>query len=97
MLFTDLPVAASVFLDANVLVYHFGPHPLYGPACHQLVQRIGNQELLAFTSTAVLGEAAHHLMTLEASALFCWSSKVVQRLKQNAGHVQQLTQFRWAI
>ena len=64
MIFADLPNGAAVFLDANPLVYHFGPHPLLGPPCSELIQRIENRELFAFTSTHVLSEAAHHLMTL---------------------------------
>lgn len=97
MIFADLVAGDSVFLDANILVYHFGPHPVFGPACNQLVQRMENQELLGFTSTAVLSETAHHLMTLEASLLFGWPSKIVQHLKQNRAAVQQLTKFRQAI
>jgi predicted nucleic acid-binding protein len=61
------------------------------------MQRIENQELLGFTSTAVLSEAAHHLMTLEAFLRFGWPSKIVQHLKQNRAAVQQLTRFRQAI
>src|SRR5437764_4226596 len=64
------------------LVYHFAPHPTFGTACTQLRTRIGNRELQAITSTHVLSEAAHHLMTVEASTLFGWTSKVVQRLKK---------------
>jgi predicted nucleic acid-binding protein len=62
-----------------------------------LIKRIGNRELQAMTSTHVLSEAAHHLMTFEASTLFGWTSKVVQRLKQQPASVQKLTNFRQAI
>jgi predicted nucleic acid-binding protein len=40
MIFADLPGGASVFVDANTLVYHFQPHPVFGPACTDLVERI---------------------------------------------------------
>jgi predicted nucleic acid-binding protein len=95
--FDDLLAGESIFLDANPLVYHFAPDPVLGPACNQLIKRIQNQDLLALTSTHVLSEAAHHLMTLEASALFGWTSKVVQRLKQQPVNIQKLTHFRQAI
>ncbi len=36
MIFADLPAGASVFLDANTLVYHFQPHPVHGPVCTTL-------------------------------------------------------------
>lgn len=97
MNFGAIAAGESVFLDANILVYHFGPHPTFGTACNQLVQRVENQELLGFTSASVLSEAAHHLMTLEAASLFGWPSKIVQRLKQNPANLQQLIRFRQAL
>jgi predicted nucleic acid-binding protein len=95
--FAALPVGATIFLDANPLVYYFAPDPVFGPACSQLIGRIANQEVIALTSTHVLSEAAHHLMTLEASGLFGWPSKVVQRLKQQPTNIQKLVTFRQAI
>ena len=38
MTFADLVPGSSVFLDANVFVYHFEPHPILGPPCNGLVQ-----------------------------------------------------------
>ena len=32
MTFADLVAGDHVFLDANTLVYHFGPHPALGAA-----------------------------------------------------------------
>jgi predicted nucleic acid-binding protein len=83
MIFADLVNGDSVFLDANILIYHFGPHPQFGPACNQLVQRIEDQDLLGFTSTHIVTEVAHRLMTLEAATLAGWSSgQVTRRLRQ---------------
>jgi len=70
MILADLVDGESVFLDANILVYHFAPHPTCGQACTDLVRRIVNQALLGYTSTAVLSDVAHHLMTFEASVAF---------------------------
>ncbi len=97
MVFADLAAGDQVFLDANTLVYHFGPHPVFGPACNQLIQRIENKELQGFTSTHALSAVAHHLTTLEASALFGWPTKVVQRLKQQSAEIQKLRNLRTAI
>ena len=97
MTFADLSGGERLFLDANLLVYHFGSHSVLGPASRQLIRRIGNQELTAFTSTHVLSEAAHRLMTLEASTRFGWTSKVVQHLKQLPASIQQLSDFRQAV
>ena len=97
MTFADLPANATVFVDANTLVYHFQPHPVLGPICTALVKRIELQELTGFTSTHVLGEVAHRLMTMEASITYGWPSKFVDRLKQNPSAVQKLANFRQAI
>ena len=98
MKFTDLVPGDVVFVDANIFVYHFAPDPVLQMPCGQFLQRIENQEIHAFTSTHVLAEAAHRLLTLEARTHFGWSSgKVVQRLKQNPSSMHNLTQFRIAI
>jgi predicted nucleic acid-binding protein len=93
----DLVRDDSVFLDANTFVLHFQPHAVLGPPCSDLLKRIEIQEFSGYTSTHVLSEVAHRLMTIEASGLFSWASKIVQRLQQSPAHVQQLTKFRSAL
>src|SRR5260370_35935862 len=97
MKFADLLAGESIFLDANPLVYHFAPDPNLGPPCSQLLARITNREIQAFTSTHVLSEVAHHLMILEAASLFGWSSKVAGHLKHQPSQIQKLTNFRKSI
>ena len=46
MTFVDLQLGEAVFLDANTFLYHFGPDPVLGPPCGQLLQRIENHELI---------------------------------------------------
>src|SRR6266404_2633208 len=98
MTFADLLPRDALFVDANIFVYHFAPDPALQGPCGQFLQRVENQEIQGFTSTHVLAEAAHRLLTLEARTQFGWSSgKEVQRLKQNPTSMQSLTQFRTAI
>jgi predicted nucleic acid-binding protein len=98
MIFADLASGDSVFVDANVLVYHFGPHPTFGTACRQFLQRIESRDLVGFTSTHVLGEVAHQLMIAEALTLPGWSAgKVKKRLRQQPTALQSLTRFRTAV
>lgn len=98
MTFAALVAGDAIFLDANIFVYHFAPDPRLQIPCGQLLQRIENQEIEGFTSTHVLAEAAHRLMTLEARTQFGWSTgKVVLRLKQNPKTLQSLKGFRTAI
>jgi hypothetical protein len=35
MTFDRVPAGASMFVDSNILVYHFQPHPIFGPLCHR--------------------------------------------------------------
>jgi predicted nucleic acid-binding protein len=98
MKFADLPNGSSVFVDGNTLVYHFQPHPGFGPACTDLLERIERQELLGYTSTHVLSEMAHRLMTFEACAAFGWPyAGIAQRLGNHPAQVQSLSRFRQAI
>jgi predicted nucleic acid-binding protein len=48
MTFLDIPAGASVFLEANVLVYHFTADPQFGPPCTDLIRRIEQQEIVGF-------------------------------------------------
>jgi predicted nucleic acid-binding protein len=95
--FADLPDGESIFLDANPLVYHFAPHPTLGVPCTDLIRRIENKVIVAYTSTHMLSEVAHNLMTYESSQRFGWPSKVVERLKQQPAQIQKLAAFRQAI
>jgi predicted nucleic acid-binding protein len=92
MIFTDLAIGEQVFVDANVLTYHFQPHPMFGPPCQQLLQRIRNAEIIGFTSIHVLAEVAHRMMTLEASMLFSWPfAGIGNRLRTHPAEVRRLS------
>jgi len=67
MNFGDIRDGESVFLDANTLVYHFSSHPTFGAACRELIERIARGELRGSTSSHVLSNVAHRLMTIEAT------------------------------
>jgi predicted nucleic acid-binding protein len=98
MIFTGLVAGATVFVDANTLVYHFTHHPRYGPPCTALLDRIERQEISGCTATPVLSEASHRMMTLEAITLFGWpQANVGNRLRTNPAEVGKLATFRKAI
>ena len=97
MKFDDLRAGDSIFLDANTLVYHFIPFPILGPLCSKLIERIESKEVAGFTSTHMLSEVAHRLMTTEASRQFGWKSKIVDRLKQQPTEIQKLSSFRQSL
>jgi predicted nucleic acid-binding protein len=98
MTFDDLLHGMSVFLDAHLFVYAFSLDPHFGLPCQRLLDRIARQELVGYTSTHVLSEAVHRLMTLEAIASFGWAQAGIgNRLRHNPAHVQRLSQFRQAV
>lgn len=98
MTFTEIPAGASVFLDANVLIYHFAPDPVLGPACSNLLNRIRHQEIEGFTATHVLSETAYRLMAIEAIQVYDWPAPgIAQRLRKHPAEVRKLTAFRRAI
>jgi predicted nucleic acid-binding protein len=82
----------------NTFVYHFSQHPQLELPCTQLFERIDRGELLGFTSTHVLAEVAHRLMTLEACTLFGWPYPgIAKRLQRHPDEVRKLSLFRSAI
>ncbi len=98
MTFADLVAGDVVFLDANTLVYHFVADPSWGAACSQLLQRIEHQEIQGMTSTHVLTEMAHRIMTIEAiSAFNLPAAGIARRLRQRPAQVQQLAGFHQAV
>jgi predicted nucleic acid-binding protein len=98
MTFDDIPAGSAVFVDANTFVYYFEPHPVFGPACQQLFLRIENNELQGFTSSQVLGDVVHRVMTQEAATLFSRTmTGIANWLKQHPAEVQRLSRHRLAV
>jgi len=96
--FSDIPASASLFIDANTFVYHFMPHPTLGIACANLLARIKRGELFAATSTHVLNDVAHRVMTTEAVAKLGWPvAGIAQRLRKHPAEIMRLSLFRKAI
>ena len=98
MNFASVPAGATIFLDANTLIYHFNNHAQYGTACTQLLKRIELQQLHGFTSAHVLTDVVHRLMTIEAASLPGWTYKgIVTRLRKHHAVIPKLTVFPQAI
>lgn len=98
MIFPDISPGASVFIDANTFVYHFTPHPVLQPACSALFARIAQRDVFAATSTHVLNDVAHRVMTTEAIAKFGWPvNGIAQRLRKHPAEITRLSLFRRAI
>lgn len=98
MIFAEVPTGESVFIDANVFVYDFGPDPVFGLACRALLERVEQGDLNGYISAHVLHEAAHRLMTMEACQTFGWPyAGIGQRLRRHPREIQQLHRYRDAL
>src|SRR5262249_14863189 len=98
MTLDDILAGQAVFVDANILLYYFTAHSRYGAACQKLLDRIANKEITGFTSSSVLAEVVHRLMTIDACQRFRWPAKgIAQRLRRHPAEVQQLTRPRQAV
>jgi predicted nucleic acid-binding protein len=98
MIYADLPAGESVFVDASVFIHHFEPNRLFGPAATEFLERIENQVIHGITSTDVVSEVAHRLMTIDAMQAFGWKSGgIALRLRNHPAQVQTLKRFRQAI
>jgi predicted nucleic acid-binding protein len=98
MIFADISRGSSVFIDANTLIYHFGPHPSLQTPCEELLMRVSRSELVGTTSSAVVNNVAHRLMTYEAADLYGWSmSGIAYKLQQQPDQIKALTKFRQAV
>jgi predicted nucleic acid-binding protein len=98
MTFADLATADALFVDSNTLIHLFEPHPQWGPLCLQLIRRIDNQDLVGFTTTHVVSEVCHRLMTVEANRTLSWPiAGIGNRLRTNPHEVRRLSLFRRAV
>ncbi len=98
MTLADIPAGTTVFVDANILIFALTKHPVHGSACEVFLDRIENQEITAVTSTYVLGEVVHRIMTIEACDRFGWPVQgIANRLRRHPSEVQQLVRARQAL
>lgn len=98
MIYSALPAGATGFVDAGPFIHHFEPNALFGPASTQFLERIENQEIGAVTTTHILSEVAHRLMTIEAMQAFGWKSDgIALKLRNHPSEVRALKQFRRAL
>jgi predicted nucleic acid-binding protein len=98
MTFDDIPAGAAVFLDANVLIYHFTNHPQYGGACTRLVERIEQKDLQGYVTSHGLADVAHRLMTIEAMNRLSWPiAGLAARLRKHRTEIAKLVLYQKAI
>ncbi len=98
MIYSDLPAGATVFVDAGPFIHHFEPNANFGQASTAFLERIENQEISAVTTTHILSEIAHRLMTIEAMQTYGWKSAgIALKLRNHPSEVRALKRFRQAL
>jgi predicted nucleic acid-binding protein len=92
--FDDIPDGSDVFVDANILIYHFGPDPNFGAASTRLIERIERSEIRGYVSTHVLSDVAHRMMSVEVTATLGRAAGMTRFLKRHPSEIQKLTRHR---
>jgi predicted nucleic acid-binding protein len=96
--FDDLPAGATVFIDANCLVYAATADQTYGAVCQRLLEEVEKKNLQACTSAHVLADLSHRLMTIEAALRFGRPMQgIANWLRRHPAEVQSLSQYRQSL
>jgi predicted nucleic acid-binding protein len=91
MTLAKLPDGASVFVDANVFVYHFTGVSL---ECKTFLERAERKSIQAKTGAHILLEVVHRLMMIEAVTKgLIPPGQPAKKLKQQWQVIQQLRSY----
>lgn len=87
----EIESGATVFIDANIFVYHFSEGSAFNKSCADFLLKIENAEIHGITSAVTVLEAAHRLMMVEASTSLNVETKNLPKyLKQHPDIAKQL-------
>jgi len=91
----EIPEGERIFVDANILIYHFSG---ISPECRAFLQRCERKQVEAFTGIHILLEVAHRLMVLEALHKGLISgSQPARRLKEQPALVKRLSDYNRSV
>lgn len=87
----DVPDGGRIFVDANILIYHFSG---ISPDCRFFLARCESRQVEAFTGVHILLEVTHRLMILEALQKGLISgSQPARRLKEKPDVIKSLSDY----
>ena len=69
MFLSDLEDGSSIFVDANIFVYHFCKKSKLNPASSNFLERAETSKISGVTSTLVVQEVIHRMMIVEAATI----------------------------
>lgn len=92
MFLPDLEDGSSIFIDANIFVYHFFKKSKFNPTSSNFSERAEKGEIKGVTSTSVVQEATHRMMIMEAATILpdLKTKNIVGYLKAHSDIVKKL-------
>jgi len=92
MILSDLEDGSSVFVDANIFIYHFSKGSKLNPVSSKFLERIEEGRIKGFTSVAIIQEITHRMMIVEAASILpeIKVKDIVRYLKDHPDIVKKL-------
>jgi len=92
MFLSDLEHGSSIFVDANIFVYHFCKKSKLNPASSNFLERAETRKISGVTSTLVVQEVTHRMMIVEAATVLTdiKAKDLVKYLKAHPDIVKKL-------
>jgi predicted nucleic acid-binding protein len=69
MFLSELEDGSSIFVDANIFIYHFSKKSRFNPDSTSFLERIEKRKISGVSSTSVVQEATHRMMIMEAATI----------------------------
>jgi|AntAceMinimDraft_17_1070374.scaffolds.fasta_scaffold03693_8 predicted nucleic acid-binding protein len=89
---TELPAGQTVFIDANIFIYHFTG---LSQECSRFLERCERGDLWGITAVHVLLEVLHRLMMIEAvTKKLVTPGNVAKKLRTRPNVVKQLADYQ---
>ncbi len=94
MFLSELEDGSSIFVDANIFIYHFSKKSRFNPDSTSFLERIEKRKISGVTSTSVVQEATHRMMIMEAATIVkdIESKDLVKYLKAHPDIVKKLVE-----
>ncbi|MBN1341602.1 MAG: PIN domain-containing protein [Phycisphaerae bacterium] len=90
----DLPLGATCFVDANILVYHFVELGEASAVCRSFLGRVVRSEIDAVSTASCLADAVHRVMAVEAQERFKLDKGAAAWLQRHPEGIRELSAFR---
>lgn len=96
MFLDDVKKGATVFIDANIFVYHFSANSAFNQSCTEFFYRVEAGDVRGITSAAIVQEATHRLMIEEAALVLpdVKAKDIIKHLKTHPEITKKLSIHR---